>query len=150
MPMIESREAADALAAIRTSRSHLVAACDTPPSRHLAFAGLMGSLVACPAVALPWRFGVLSAILIGLALVIRWDRRRTGMFVNGYRAGRTRTVTFIMLAFCLALYAISVWLADGRHLILPSLGLGLLAMTGAFLGSRAWCRTFAREMTTLP
>lgn len=148
--MIESHEAADALAAIRTSRSQLLAACDTPPSRHLAFAGLMGTLVACPAVPLPWRFGVLVAILIGVALVIRWDRRRTGMFVNGYRAGRTRKVTFGLLAFCMPLYGVSVWLADGRHMVLPSLGLGLIATAGAYFGSRAWCRVFEREMTTAP
>lgn len=145
--MIDSLEAADALATIRASRSQLVTACDTPPSRHLAFAGLMGMLVAAPAVPLPWRFGVLAAMLIGVALVIRWDRRRTGMFVNGYRAGRTRKVSFAMLAFSMALYGVSVWLADGRHMIWPSLVLGGIATIGCWIGSRYWCSVFEREMT---
>ena len=145
--MIDSLEAADALATIRTSRSDLVTACDTPPSRHFAFAALMGTLVACPAVAVPWRFGVLAAILVGVALVIRWDRRRTGMFVNGYRAGRTRKVTFVVLAFCLSLYGISIWFADVRHMALPPLALGLVALVASWIGSRYWCTVFEREMT---
>ncbi|WP_375395046.1 hypothetical protein [uncultured Sphingomonas sp.] len=145
--MIDSVEAVDALATIRASRIQLVTASDTPPLRHLAFAGLMGTLVACPAVMLPWRFGVLFGILIGIALVVRWDRRRTGMFINGYRAGRTRKVTFAMLAFSLGLYAISVWLADGRHMIWPSLVLGCVATVACWFGSRYWCSVFEREMT---
>ena len=145
--MIDATEAADALATIRASRSDLVTAAVTPPSRHLAFAALMGTLVACPAVPLPWRFGILALLMIGVALVIRWDRRRTGMFINGYRAGRTRKVTFAMLAFCLSLYGISVWLADVRHMILPSLVLGLIALAVSGFGSRYWCSVFEREMT---
>ena len=108
----------------------------------------MGTLVGCPAVPLPWRFGVMAAILCGVALVIRWDRRRTGMFVNGYRAGRTRKVTLAALAFCLSLYGISVWFADGRHMIWPSLALGLTALVVAWLASRYWCAIFEREMTS--
>ncbi len=147
MHMIDSLEAADALSAIRTSRRRLVSASDTPPSRHLAFAALMGTLVAAPAVPLPWRFGVMVAIFVGVALVIRWDRRRTGMFINGYRAGRTRKVTFAMLAFSLGLYGVSVWMADGRHMIWPSLVLGSIATIGCWFGSRFWCIVFEREMT---
>ena len=145
--MIDSVEAAKALAMIRTSRSDLVTASDTPPSRHLAFAALMGTLVGCPAVPLPWRFGILALLMIGVALIIRWDRRRTGMFVNGYRAGRTRKVTLAMLAFSLALYGVSVWMADGRHMTWPSLVLGGIATVACYFGSRFWCGVFKREMT---
>ena len=45
----------------------------------------------------PLRYVVMAAVLCAVALVVRWDRRRTGMFVNGYRAGRTRVVTVALL-----------------------------------------------------
>lgn len=137
----------DALAAIDRSRAQLVAASDTPPLRHLAFAALMGTLVAAPAIPVaPLRMGVFALLLVGVALIVQWDRRRTGMFVNGYRAGATRWVTFAILAVCLGLYGVSNWLALGRHLVWPSLALGIAATAIAYMGSLWWCRVFRREM----
>eukprot|EP01035_Chromulina_nebulosa_P038096 gene38096-51457_t len=45
-----STEAAEALAAMRASQARLALAADCPPQRHLAFAALMGGLVATPAL----------------------------------------------------------------------------------------------------
>ena len=79
-------------------------------------------------------------------LVIRWDRRRTGMFINGYRAGRTRRVTFAMLACMLPLYGLSAWMAIDRGSWIGPLALGLGAGAIAYSFSKTWCRVFRREM----
>src|ERR1700761_2464211 len=101
-----STEAVEALAAMRASQARLALAADCPPARHLAFAVLMGGLVATPARPVYLALLAEGALLLGVGLVVRGDRRRTGMFINGSRAGRTRPLTFLLLAIVLALYVI--------------------------------------------
>lgn len=144
--MNQDYDAAEALAAIGDARATLAAASATPPLRHFAFAALMGALVAAPAVPLPIRFLVLAGAAVGIALIVRWDRRRTGMFINGYRAGATRPLTFALLAVWMVLYALSNWLAIGQHRIWPSIALALVATGVGYIASQHWCRVFAREM----
>ncbi len=141
-----SEAAAQALAFIEQSRVRLAAASETPPSRHLAFAALMGALVASPAAPFPFRIVILVGIFAAIAWIIRWDRRRMGMFVNGYRAGKTRRVTAALLLAILPLHMIGLWLALDRGVAWAPLPLGLVAMALAYGGSIWWCRVFRREM----
>jgi hypothetical protein len=131
---------------MHASQARLAAAANCPPERHLAFAGLLGSLVATPALPAPWSLVAEGVILLGIVLVVRWDRRRTGMFINGYRAGRTRPVTFVMLAVFLAFYSASTWLARERGIVWAPLPLGALAAMAGYYASVFWARTFKREM----
>lgn len=141
-----SEAAAQALAFIEQSRVKLAAASETPPLRHLAFAALMGVLVASPAVPLPYRFVVLVGIFAAIAWIIRWDRKRMGMFINGYRAGRTRWVTGALLLVILPLHMLGLWLALDRGIDWAPLPLGVVAAALAYGGSVWWCRVFRREM----
>lgn len=141
-----SDAAADALAGIERSRALLVNAADAPPRRHAAFAAIMGCYVATPALPLMERALASTLLIVAVVLVIQWDRRRTGMFISGYRAGRTRRVTALMLAVILALFGLSTWLALDRHSTLGPVLLGVAAAIVAYAGSMWWCRVFRREM----
>ncbi|MEG3164906.1 hypothetical protein U1701_09890 [Sphingomonas sp. PB2P19] len=141
-----SDNAAEALAFIEQSRVKLAAASETPVLRHLVFAGLMGALTASPAVPLPYRFAVFALIALTLPMIIRWDRRRMGMFINGYRAGKTRMVTAAILVTVLPLYILAAWLSAERGVGWAPLPLGLVATGIAYAGSVWWCRVFRREM----
>ena len=143
---MHASEALSALDAKRDAERSLAAAAHCPPWRHAVFGAIMGTLVASPAVALPYRFGVLAVVLALIPLIVRSDRKRTGMFINGYRRGKTRWVTFAMLAAVLGLYAFSVHAALENGDRLTSVLLGLLAAVGASLGSVLWQRVFVREM----
>lgn len=138
--------AAQALAFIEQSRVRLAAASDVPPARHAAFAGLMGALVASTAVPLPLRFAVLVGIFAAIAWIIRWDRKRMGMFINGYRAGKTRRVTGALLLAILTLHVLGLWLAAERGWGWAPVPLGVIAAGLAYAGSLWWCRVFRREM----
>lgn len=147
--MTDSQDARAALDSVRASRLSLIEAADAPPSRHAAFAVLMGGLIAMPALPLAFRFAALAVALCAVPLIIRWDRRRTGMFINGYRRGQTRFVLAVVLLGSLALYSLSNWLALSRHIIWPSMALGLIGAIAGYFASQWWCRVFRREMAEL-
>ncbi|GAA0312861.1 hypothetical protein GCM10009087_23770 [Sphingomonas oligophenolica] len=141
-----STDAAEALAAMHASQARLAAAANCPPERHLAFGALLGNLVATPALPTTWTLVAEGFILVGIVLVVRWDRRRTGMFINGYRSGRTRPVTFGMLAVFLILYSASTWLSRGLGIHWAPLALGAVAAAVGYYASVLWARIFKREM----
>lgn len=140
-------EAAASLAAVRDSQARLARAADCPPERHLAFAALMAALTAAPAA--PGWAGMLAveaAVLIAIPLIVLWDRRRTGMFINGYKAGATRPVVFALLAAQTAVFLLSMWLGKERGLWPASLALALVSGALGFFGSRLWMRVWRRDM----
>ncbi|PTS89938.1 hypothetical protein DBR17_02405 [Sphingomonas sp. HMWF008] len=141
-----TREASEALTAMRESQARLAAAADCPPQRHLAFGALAGGLIATPVLPVQyWVFAEL-VILLAVPLIIRWDRRRTGMFINGYRRGSTRPLTFVMVAVLLALYGISVWTSQKLGIPWAPIVLGVAATGVGYAFSVQWQRRFRREM----
>lgn len=143
-------EAADALAAMQQSRERLAAAANCPPERHLVFAGIMGGLVACQAAPPIWTIGIEAVLFAAIGLVFLWDRKRTGMFINGYRAGRTRPLTFSLLALALTVGAIGVWLKLSYGLVWAPVVAGAVVAVAAYLMSAAWQRIYRRELQETP
>jgi hypothetical protein len=144
----QTEEAAAALTAIQASRDNLaaIAAANCPPARHLAFAGLMGGLVASQAAPGPLVLVCEALLVIGIGLVIAWDRRRTGMFINGYRAGATRPLTFCLLAFPLATLALCDWLMFSRGVGWAPLVGGVVVAVVGYFASSIWQRIYLREL----
>lgn len=142
----DPQAAADALAALNSSQARLAKAGGCPPERHLAFAALMGVYVASPAAPGVWWFVVEAALICTVPLIVLWDRRRTGMFINGYRRGRTRPITFLTLAAMLALFLPSAWLGQIRHLPAASLALGAVAGVIAWFASAKWQAIWRSEL----
>jgi hypothetical protein len=145
---IQADEAAAALSAMQTSRDNLAkaAAMSCPPERHLAFAGLMGGLVASQAADGVVVLALEAALICGVALVVMWDRRRTGMFINGYRAGPTRPITFAMLIFALSTLGLCDWLKFGQGVTWAPLVGGVVVGVAGYFGSSIWQRIYLRDL----
>lgn len=143
---METFEARSALEAKQYAEAQMARAATCPPWRHAVFGLLMGGLVASPAFDTPIRFAILGAILCSIPLIIRSDRKRMGMFISGYRRGKTRLVAFGVLAVELSLYAVSVYYGLDRHDHLMPLLLGLAGVLIGIAGSLLWQRVFVREM----
>ena len=143
--MTLQEEALAAIEAKQTAEKRLARAADCPPWRHGVFALLMAALVASTAIPLPLRFAALALILIGVAVIVQSDRRRTGIFVNGYRRGKTRLVTVALLAVLLPLY-----LYSARAGLAGDTTTALLLAAPTFvvslIGSVVWQRVFVREL----
>ena len=143
--MMLHQEARAALDAKQAAEWQVARAAECPPWRHAVFALLMAALVATTALPLSLRLGAMLLILIGVALIVQSDRRRTGMFVNGYRRGKTRIVAFAMLAMILPLYAYSAR-AGLAGATTTALLLAVPAFVISLVGSVAWQRVFVQEL----
>ena len=139
-------QARAALAAKNDTQRQLAAASVCPPWRHAVFGLLFGVLVAAPAFDPPIRYAFIAAIFCAIPLIARSDRKRMGMFVNGYRRGKTRIVAVAVAVVELGIYTFgtyrSIELGDHRTALL----LALLAFAIGWIGSVMWQRVFVSEL----
>jgi hypothetical protein len=140
------RDARAALDAKNDTQRQLAAAATCPAWRHALFGLLMGALIAAPAFALPLRYAIFAAILVAVVFIARADRKRMGMFINGYRRGKTRIVALAILAIELGLYSFATYRAlefndHATPFVLAALGVVL-----GWIGSTIWQRVFVSEL----
>jgi CHASE2 domain-containing sensor protein len=83
--------------------------------------------------------------MLGVILVQRWDRARTGTFLNGWRAGRTLPISLIAVLANADLFAIGAHYALGGMTWVP-LALALVATAFGVAVSYAWQRVYLREL----
>src|SRR5438270_14031181 len=107
---------------------------------------MMGVLVAILPFETTARFAIIAVILCCIPLIIHSDRKRMGMFINGYRRGKTRVVALGILAVELSLYAASVVRRLDHADHSTPLLLGALGVLIVIAGSLLWQRVFVREM----
>jgi hypothetical protein len=143
---MDHSEALSALDAKRQAEMQMAKAATCPPWRHGLFGLLMGGLVASPAFEFPIRMLILILILCSIPLIVQSDRKRMGMFINGYRRGKTRVVAVGILAVELSLYALSVIRSFDYHDHVTPLLLGICGVLIGVVGSMLWQRVFVQEM----
>jgi hypothetical protein len=139
-------EARAALAAKSLAEQDLARLGTCPPWRHAAFAALETALVVTPLVPVTARFAILALAFFGIFLIVRSDRRRLGVFINGYRRGRTRMVVVPLLLAVLGLYALSTFAALEWHLPWVSLACAVITFPVCYVGSVVWQQVFRREL----
>ncbi len=143
---METFEARSALDAKQFAETQMAKAANCPPWRHALFGLMMGGLVASPAFETTVRFAILGVLLCLIPLIIHSDRKRMGMFINGYRRGKTRVVAIGILIVELSMYGFSVVRGlDHQDHVTPLL-LGTAGAVIGTLGSILWQRVFVREM----
>lgn len=142
---MDEQEAANALQAMRVTRSRMARRAQWSLGRHAAFGAVMGALVASYALPGGWpMLGVAGCVLASWAIVAG-DRRRDGFFVNGYRRGRTRGLTFALLALALAALAAAIALRAKGLAWAPLVIGGALTVLGT-AASVVWERVYRREL----
>jgi hypothetical protein len=82
----------------------------------------------------------------GIAVVASYDRRRYGVFVNGYRRGATRPVVAVLLLAVLALMVLQIYFREHGAAPWVPFAVGAAAFVVAVTGSVQWSRAFRREM----
>lgn len=143
---MDTLDARSALAAKQHAEAQMAKAALCPPWRHAVFGLMMGGLIASFAFEFVLRTAILVVVLACIPIIVQSDRKRTGMFINGYRRGKTRIVIAGILLAWMPLYALSVYYGLDRHDHVTPLLLGLVGFLMATAGSVIWQRVFVREM----
>ena len=139
-------QARAALAAKCDTERQLAAAAVYPQWRHAIFGLMLGGLVLVPALPSAARIAMFAALFVAMPLIVRSDRKRSGMFINGYRRGKTLYVTFVILALEMILMTYSAYRAvefDDRHIAFL---LAPLAVAVGWIGSLVWQRVMIAEL----
>lgn len=148
--MTDYGAAATALADARAARAQLARKLDCPPWAHAIIGVLYAALVGCwsgPEAMIP---AVELAVVVAIGAVFVWTRRRLGVFVNGYRRGRTRPIALAMVGAYLVCFSLAAWLRVRFDLRWPALALALVMLVVGTWGSVAWNRTYRDELANEP
>lgn len=106
--MTEAGSAAQALEHVRAARAAVAERATCPAWKHPVMGGLMGALVVAQVGPAPLTFAIEGVCALGAAALFSIGRQK-GMWVNGYRRGRTRPVIFAFVAaFVLIMIAAAV------------------------------------------
>jgi drug/metabolite transporter (DMT)-like permease len=143
MSPAQARAALDSSVA---ARAQIAALGLCPPWRHAAFGGVMALLVGGLGFPLAIQVGAMVVAMAGVALIASYDRRRYGMFINGYRRGATRPVVAALLLAIIALMALQIHFREQHAAIWVPLAVAAVTFVVAVIGSVCWSRAFRREM----
>jgi hypothetical protein len=139
-------EARAALDKVGATRAQIAAIGLCPPWRHAAFGAVMSLLILGLGFPLATQVACLCLAMGLMVLIVVHDRRRHGMFINGYRRGATLPVSGALLIAMLALIFVQIRLREqGVELWVPIAVAGV-AFVVAVAGSVWWSRVFRREM----
>lgn len=135
-----------ALDLISDANRKLVQRAKAPVWYHYALGLLVGGLAAVQAAGIPWNIAYYVVYGAGLWLLVRAYRRHTGMWIPGYRAGRTRWVAFILAALVGGLFlgAVVIDRRTGAHEVYLIAGALLAVVTT--IGGYVWEAAFRRDL----
>lgn len=138
--------AARSLDMMRTTRAALAGRVKWSFGRHAAVGLLLGGLIAGYALPGSWPVIVAAACMAATAMVVARDRRRDGFVVSGYRAGRTRWMTFVMLAVAFGALLGAIVLKTRYGLTWAPVAMGGGTAVFATILSIVWERVYRREL----
>lgn len=143
---MERQDAQSALGSIGDAQAQLASAVECPPWRHALFGLIMASLVLGLGLDRPIQWILLAASLAMTALTVVADRRRMGVFANGYRRGATLPVALGILAVTLALVIVQIRLREADAAMAFRLATAAAEFVLATLASVLWQNRFRAEL----
>jgi hypothetical protein len=139
----EAQAALDSAAAVRAKIAE-VGVC--PPWRHAAFGAVMSLLIFGAGEPLAWQTASLVIAMGLVALIVSWDRRRYGVFVNGYRKGKTRRAIALLVVGLAGLLVWQIHLREEHAAAWVPFAIAGLTFCFATAGSVWWASLFRQEM----
>ncbi|WP_417495673.1 hypothetical protein [Maricaulis sp.] len=114
----------------------------------LALSSIIAGMVLVLALPIPF-LNLAQLFLFGaLGLTVWLYRRRYGVWVSGWRAGKTRLIALSLFVLYLGILGVSLYSFHVLHLFWPMLvGAGVMFIL-AMIGSRIWMATYRAETGT--
>jgi hypothetical protein len=114
---------------------------------HPALGLLVGGLVAAQAAPAGLSLFYLPVFSLGLVLLVRTYQRRTGLWISGYRRGRTRLVAVSAAALTLAIMLGGVYLRFEGGFVWAPLAAAPLAAALVTWAGFVWERAYRADLT---
>ena len=144
---MDSREAREALAQVSATQVRMAeVVVNYPPWRHALFGALFFVLLGSITISSTVQFASAPFIFLAVYLIVRSDRARMGVFVNGYRRGATLPLSLIMLAVMAGLIIGAMELRVQGYSPGAKLALATAAFAIATLFSIYWQRIYVLEL----
>jgi hypothetical protein len=144
---MDRNEAAAALAGVDSAHERLAQQIgNCPPGRHAAFGLVMAILVGSPSLEMPLQMFALPVAMALLVGILAYDRRRFGVFINGYRRGATLPLTLLLAGMLGVLLVASIHARDAGMSPWTKAGIAALAFAVATTVSVVWQRIYLREL----
>lgn len=139
-------EPLEGLAAIQAVNRQMAERAKAPGWYHWALGGLVGGLCVAQELPMPWPVAYYPLYIVGLLWLMRAYRRHTGMWIPGYRAGRTRWVAIggAIMVGGLFLGAIAVTRRTGLHGVEAAAGVAIALVTVGV--GYLWERAYRRDL----
>lgn len=128
------------------SASRRVSDYTLPIWHHVAFGGVMGGLLAMRGLPSPWSFLLGGAVLVAIAMLVRFTRKTTGRFVNGFRSGITRWVSVTVVVIFMMLTLSSGALVTSTSIRSGPILAGLVMFFVAAAADWLWVQAYRAEL----
>lgn len=147
-PQPSPEEARAALADAAAKSAGVERRLESPWWYDLSLAAIMAGFVLSQAAPLPFNLFIVAGGLLALAYLVSLYKRRYGIWVSGYRAGRTRLVTICLAVLCggAVIAAAIAKLAYGAAWV--AFAGAAFAFIAVLVGSRLWIAAYRAETGT--
>lgn len=142
--MNDPLDARDALAIAHDAKARL-AATPTPPWYAPLYGLGCGAMVLAVTLRSPASIVIGSVALAGVVSLYRLESHRSGVRLNGFRAGATLPISIALLVALLGAVVIALRLRDVPGYGWAPIAAGAVSAVAAALASLAWDRVWRRE-----
>lgn len=144
--MTRNEDALRMLAEVEAANSDLAERAKAPVWYHPALGLLVGGVVAAQGLPTVGKIAAYLVFAAGLFLLMRAYKRHTGLWINGYRAGRTRWVAGSLALLATLGMLMAVWLQRERGLTAASMVFGALIAVIVTIGGFVWEAAFRADL----
>lgn len=134
------------LAEVDAAKADMARRAKAPTWYHPALGLLIGGLIAVQGQPIQVMLGVYAAYIAGLVLLMRAYKRHTGLWINGYRAGRTRWVAIGLAGLGMLGALIAIWLVRERGLTQAPLVFGAIVAVIVTVGGFVWEAAYRADL----
>lgn len=145
-PSLDPAEAAQQLAGLQQTNAEMARRAVAPRWYHPALGGLAGMLIASNALSSGFRAAAFLLFFAGLVLLVQAYRRHTGLWVSGWRAGRTRWVSGTLGAVMLLVSLGSMVVAREHDFPAAYLIGGGIVAAACTIAGPLWETAFRRDL----
>lgn len=144
--MTRNEDALRMLAEVRAANADLAERAKAPTWYHPALGLLIGGMVAVQGLPIVGKIAAYLVFAAGLFLLICAYKRYTGLWINGYRAGRTRWVAVGLATITTLCMLMAVWLERDRGLTYAPFAFGAIVAVLVTIGGFVWEAAYRRDL----